>query len=209
MTTREYLVFQGVLKMKPILLFSSLDNGNEFMSVVSDLVTVCSINYLSYLMLLPFELNDSDHAYGTMKADPELTYFHIYFIYIYNQYVSYCNYFTESAFNNVCHNKKHNFSLCNFNIRSIKKNLDAFENHTHLLDHEFSVLGFTGTWLKNEDCGSIFGIPGYAMVKKHRAVRPGGGVAVWSKGHLGNFVHGDISIFNDFIEDVFIEMMKD
>ena len=78
----------------------------------------------------------------------------------------------------------------------------------HLLDHEFTVLGFTETWLKDDDCG-IFGIPGYAMVEKHRTVRPGGGVAVCIKDHLEYSVRDDISVFSDCMEAVFIEMNKE
>ena len=78
------------------------------MSALSDIETVCSITYLSDMMFLPFELNDSDHEFGTIMAYPDLNYFKVY-----NQYVSNCNYFTESAFNNElykCHNKKQGFS---------------------------------------------------------------------------------------------------
>ena len=67
------------------------------------------------------------------------------------------------------------FLLCRLNIRSMTKNVGAFENYIQLWDHAFTVLGFTETWLKDDDCG-LFGIPGYAMVEKRRTVRPGGGV---------------------------------
>ena len=72
-------------------------------------------------MFLPFELNEADHEFGTKMADPDLNYFNMF-----NQYVSNCNYFTESALNNELnryHNKKQSFSLCHLNIRRMKKNV--------------------------------------------------------------------------------------
>ena len=35
------------------------------------------------------------------------------------------------------------------------------------LEHDFSLLGVTETWLKDDDC-ALFDIEGYNMVEKHR-----------------------------------------
>ena len=73
--------------------FNDIDDETEFMSAINEMASVCSITYLSDLMFFPFELNDSDHEFGTAPADPDLNYFSVY-----NQYVLKCNYFYWDCF---------------------------------------------------------------------------------------------------------------
>ena len=60
------------------------------------------------------------------------------------------------------------------NIRSIRKNLGSFEITLENLQHEFSLIGITETWLKDDDC-DLYAIQGYNVVEKHRQNRSGGG----------------------------------
>ena len=56
------------------------------------------------------------------------------------------------------------FSLCHVNIRSIRKNRSELESYLELLDHVFSIIGFTETWLNDSSC-EIYGINGYSLLK--------------------------------------------
>ena len=73
-----------------------------------------------------------------------------------NQYVAQCNYYIDPYFNEHIINKvpatKSLFSLCHVNIRSIRKNLSEFEIYLQLLDHEFTIICLTETWLNDSFC---------------------------------------------------------
>ena len=43
------------------------------------------------------------------------------------------------------------FSVCHINIRSMNKNINHFESFLDLLDHDFTVVGLTETWLSECD----------------------------------------------------------
>ena len=62
--------------------------------------------------------------------------------------------------------------MCHSNIRSIRKNLDCFKMLMDDLQHEFSLLGVTETWLKDDDC-ALFDTEGYNMLEKHRQNQSG------------------------------------
>ena len=61
-----------------------------------------------------------------------------------------CNYQTEQTFNNYVSQKgisNNNFSLFHLNIRSVPANLSSLLSDMENLDHRFSVIGLTETWL--------------------------------------------------------------
>ena len=60
--------------------------------------------------------------------------------------------------------KKQNFSMSHFKVLSVWKYLDSFVNYMEWLKYDFSIIGSTDTWLKDEDC-DLFMIPGYRMVE--------------------------------------------
>ena len=186
--------------------FNNLEDDIDFMAAINESPSCGSLRYLSDKIFLPFELNDSDHQYGNDCLNPDLNYFSSY-----NQYISVCNYFVESSFNSEISkslNKKHNFSLCHLNNRSIRKNLGSLEFTLENLQHEFSLIGITETWLKDDDC-DLFAIQGYNVVKKHRQNRSGGGVALFIKDNIEYTIRSELSTFNDQLESVFIEINKD
>ena len=158
--------------------FNNLEDDIDFMAAINESPSCGSLRYLSDMIILPFELNDSDHQYGNDCLDPDLNYFSSY-----NQYISGCNHFVESSFNSEISkslNKKHNFFLCHLNIRSIRKKLGSLEFTLENLQHELSLIGITETWLKDDDC-DLFAIQGYNAVEKHIQNRSGGGVALFIK----------------------------
>ena len=133
------------------------------------------ILYLSDKLFLPYESNDDESHDIINEMDPYFNYYSSY-----NEYASRCNYFIEASFMTEmtnCTDTQTHFSLGNFNIRSLRKYLNSFHNHLELLNHKLSVIGFTETWLKDEDW-DLLNIPGYQNTKKHQSTRNGGGVAL-------------------------------
>ena len=57
------------------------------------------------------------------------------------------SYFDVDAFNNLSKGKT--FNLIHFNSRSLNRNFDAIKDYLSLLDHNFTVMGFTETWLRD------------------------------------------------------------
>ena len=96
-------------------------------------------------------------------------------------------------------------SLCHINARSAVQNLNEFEIYFHLLSCQFSIIGITETWFKDEN-STLYGIDGYTIVENHRTVKSGGRVALCIKNNLQFSLLHDMSIFNETIESVFIEI---
>ena len=158
-----------------------------------------SFSYISEKLFIPFELNDNDHGAGLSDVDPDLNFFNGY-----NQVGAKCNYYLDSSFNeDLAKNKcaKDVFSVCHANIRSVSKNLSNLESYLKL-----NIVGLTETWLQNEN-NDLYSLNGCHFIGKHRVNR-GGGVAVCLKVHMAFSERNDISIFDDELESVFIEIDK-
>ena len=164
-----------------------------------------SFCYLSDKLFIPFELNDKDHASELRDADPDFNFHNIT-----NGISAKCNYYLESSFNEEV--AKANItneilSLCHTNIRSMRQNLSAFENYMQLLDHQFTVIGFTETWLQ-DDSHDLYGLKGYHFIGNHRANKTGGGVAICLKDHIDYTKRSDLSHTSEDMESVFIEIVN-
>ena len=70
---------------------------------------------------------------------------------------------------------------------------------------DFHVIGIRETWLKEDNCG-LYDIPGYHYKEKHRPSIVGGGVAIYVKDVMSFIPREDLSVFNDLVEMVFIEI---
>ena len=103
---------------------------------------------------------------------------------------------------------KQHFSMCHLNIRSLRKKLGSFEILLDGLQHKFSLLGVTETWLKDDDC-DLCDIEGYNKLEKHRKNRYGGVVAIFIKYSIEYTIRNDLIAFNEHIESVFIEISKE
>ena len=127
----------------------------HFMAAIKEMSANCemSLCYLSDKIFVPFELNDKDHSFFS-DTDPDLHYYNSL-----SQLTYKCNYYLESSFNEDIRNhglSSNVFSLCHVNIRSISKNLGSFENYLNLLDHHFTFVGITETWLKGLQLWSLW-----------------------------------------------------
>ena len=74
------------------------------------------------------------------------------------------NYYTENEFNQITNLDK-NFSIFNVNIRSIPKNLDRLRHYLLELNHNFSVISISETWLKQYN-KTLYNIKGYTHVSQ-------------------------------------------
>ena len=127
----------------------------------------------------------------------------------FNQATVKCNYYLETKFNDGIskpNGTKDVLSLCHVNIRSARKNLGDFENYLNMLNHDFTVIGLSETWLNDND---LYGLCGYKVIGHHRVNRAGGGVAVCVQTDVGFKERPDLSYsVSEDCESVFIEVEK-
>ena len=153
----------------------------------------------------PFELNVDTNT-PLSDIDPDLQYYQ-------NQYPSNipCDYYLEDHFNKRTSNLEidnKSFSLIHSNIRSIPKNLQNFESYLSNLNHDFSIIALSETWLKDHTV-DLYNMKGYSSEHKYRKSRSGGGVSLYIMDSIEYCVREDLSIQNQYIESLFIEIGKD
>ena len=193
--------------MKDNLPFNHYDDNDTF---YQSLITFFSnaherlIARLSNLVYNPLEMDDSDLS-PIADYDPDTHYFNDSNS-VHN--LTSCHYLLEDTFNSKCETEKitsNEFSIIHFNIRSIQKNLQEFDNFLHNLNHSFSVIGFSETWL-NQSNSSLYNLNGYNGTHACRNSKKGGGVSIFVKENLDFLERSDLSTFNDIYESIFIEI---
>ena len=153
----------------------------------------------------PFDLNESE-TLPMHDVDPDLHFYQS----ACNNTLNACDYHLEDSFNKNISKLKINsqsFSIIHSNIRSIPRNLSRFETYLGTLNHEFSVIGLSESWLKSYTV-DLFGLDGYKSEHNYRANRAGGGVSLFVKESMEYVVRQDMSLNNDNIESLFIEIDK-
>ena len=183
--------------------YNHIESNDEFFSSITPFNSL--LNNLSEKLFLPFELNEPDHLIGAYNedVDPDIHFFNTF-----NQHLAKCNYLTDESFTRLMHKstlKEQSFSLCHLNIRSIRKNLGAFESFIDTLQYEFPIIGLTETWLSDHD-NDLYNITGFNMIENHRSEKSGGGVAICVKESIDYNSRADLGIFNDLVESIYIEI---
>lgn len=183
--------------------FNSIIEDDEFISSTCNIDNI-NLDELKRMIFVPFELNDEKHAIPMYDIDPDVNVFHNYS----NNFMS-SQYYTEDMFNtNVKNYSPLSMSMIHLNIRSIPKNLDNFLNYTSNLHYDFSIYGFTETWL-SEDKAKYCNIPNFQHVYKCRESGRGGGVSLYVKNGINFNVRDDLTNMSEYCECLFIEIDKD
>ena len=117
------------------------------------------------------------------------------------------NYFSENSVNALCGPHSNDLSLFHLNIRSIPANFSSLSLYLSSLKVDFDVIAISETWLR-EHTADAFGLPCYKMESRYREIRTGGGVSILIKESLKYIVRNDLTLFNDTIESLFIEVVS-
>ena len=123
------------------------------------------LSFLSDEVFDPFDLNESDSVDGFNDIDPDDNYYNDFYF-----PSGECKYYLESGFNNKLNTASTstlNFSLMHCNLRSANRNLHSLENYLQLLDHSFSIIACSESWLHDYNC-TLYGINTYSLVENHR-----------------------------------------
>lgn len=120
--------------------------------------------------------------------------------------MSQTKYYLEEEFNSTFGNQKYNFSLFHTNIRSLSKNLPDLIEYLSNLKHDFTIMGFTETWLNDLNVTHNT-ISGYNEFHSYRDSKRGGGVSLYVHEDFSGHRLDAVSMIEDCIETVFVEVM--
>ena len=159
---------------------------------------VIALDHLDNLCFNPFTFNDDDHLSDT---DPDN------FILRslgYNNLS--CKYHFPNSMSNDFHNlPSKTFSLICHNIGSIPSHLDEFIDQCLTpLCHNFDVIGLCESKLTN-DIEQLYTIPNYTLFSNNQT-RHSGGVALYIKKCYNSIARSDLTIKEEYIETVFVEI---
>ena len=161
---------------------------------------------LKQLTFNPFSIDDRGKPYLTMDTnlDPDNNYYNHIIHHIDN-----CDYYDEDKFKKLLRTTNEtNFSILHCNIRSITNKHADFVEYLDSLDHKFSVIGLTETWLNSNNVND-FPLYQYSFVGRVRNHKIGGGVGLYVKQSYQYRERHDLSInIDDVIESQFIELAR-
>lgn len=95
-------------------------------------------------------------------------------------------------------------SLIHFNARSLKKNLDAIDSFINTLNHSFSFICMSETWLSESE-SNMYSFPSYQTEYCHRTSDSHGGTAVFISPNISYTRRHDLSFTTNLCESVWIE----
>ena len=117
-----------------------------------------------------------------------------------------CKYYLDDQFIDSFKDVNNSFSLLHFNSRSLNKNFNAISEFLSTLSFNFSICGFSETWINNST-PLLFDVNGYAFVHSDRSHGKGGGVALLISDSLNYVVRTDLLEHSQNYESLFIEIM--
>lgn len=119
-----------------------------------------------------------------------------------------CSVYDETQFNDLFLTMPHNiFSTFHLNIRSLSNKYDTFLNYLSSLNHAFSVIALSETWL-TEESKDFFKLPNYNSVHHVRQNRIGGGVSLFIHDDYEFRTREDFCLMSDTteVESIFLEL---
>ena len=154
----------------------------------------------------PFEINEHEDQIIEYNGelDPDRNYFNQFS----HQMSKNSNYYNEDSFNKYIKTNCYEggeLSFIHSNIRSIPANLTAFMSYTSNIDYDFSVIGFSETWL-NSSTIDTYGIDGYSHVGLTRESGKGGGVSLFICDKMVYCEMPELTMMCDYIECAFVEI---
>jgi len=157
----------------------------------------------------PYQLNEFKYKDNIDSCDPDT---HFYLNYAHSKSRP-CNYYSENEFSSLSGNftsKSDIFSTFHINIvRSLPKNNDQLTHFMSVLNHTFSVIALSETWVK-DDTIEFYNMSQYNSVHSCRKDKVGGGVAIFVHNDFQFIIRKDIvSNFDESnVESLFLEILS-
>ena len=208
-THRDERIFYCSLCLLDIFAYNRLDDEDFIDALAESWENQPLISFETLenqeLIFSPFDFNDNFDT-PLHDVDPDIQFYNKH----YSGSLQDCDYYLENMFNEKikkCKISNQSFSVLHMNIRSMQKNLGSLENYLEALDHNFTAIGISESWLKEYNVDRHV-LDGYKAVHKYRPLRSGGGVSIFIQESLEYFTREDLCHQNNSIESVFIEIDK-
>ena len=126
--------------------------------------------------------------------------------------ITQCDYYDEEKFKQEISKRyqdQAHLSFLHLNIRSLMNKVDDLQQYFAEIEHNFSVIGISETWLDN-NTESFVQLPNYPFINTNRATKTGGGVGMFISSSINYSVRTDFNVFKeDILEGIFIEASKE
>ena len=191
------------LCLEEIFPFNQISDDDIFMNTITE---KSSYYHLQKKEFHIFDVDDDCDYLPLHEIDPDIQYFNNLPCF---EIASKCDYFLEQSFLDKIEGstfKEENFSLLNFNIRSMPKNLSKLDEYLFSLDFHFSLLGITETWL-SETNASCYSVLGYNHEYLCRNGKRGGGVSIFVSQGFSYRRREEFCFIDDYCESLFIEII--
>ena len=119
-----------------------------------------------------------------------------------------CDYYLEEKFIKEIEDystKGNHLSLFHLNIKSLLKHYDELQIFLKSLEHKFSIVGLTETWL-DENKHDLYDLPDYNCIHRYREGRRGGGVSLCLRNGIPHTSRNDLEYFDSEMESVIVEI---
>ena len=179
--------------------FNHIVDNNEFIQELNNYYLTEPIDYnkLLSLKINPFDLNNNNNDNKELNTMYDI---------IKNN--DSCEYHLSDSMNDLFKSKHPEISLIHFNSRSLDKNLDQITDYLKTLNHKFSIIAISETWLKDKHNSPVFTeIKGYNLIRDDRSHKKGGGVALYISTDLNYKIRNDLNLptHSDY-ESIVIEL---
>ena len=163
------------------------------------------INELETLLLYDIDMGDEKIDEMLQEIDPDENFYNTMQNITPSQYYSY-DMFKEKKIKN--NNSNNYFSIAHLNIRSVPKNFSDLQIILEKIQHNFSIIGLTETWLKNETFEN-YQIQGYEHIAQTRqGNKIGGGCSIFIQKIFKYKLREDLSKNNSEYETLWIEIIN-
>jgi hypothetical protein len=183
--------------------FFSLETADEFNNP-TNVPPYFNINNLENMLFDPFELNDDD-ANVLDDIDPDTNFYNLHE----NSISNICKYYYPETLGSLVKDWTHpkNLSLMHLNIRSLSKNFSGLNVLLKTINHHFSIIATTETWIKAHNT-TLFELEGYSQELLYRPTKAGGGTSMYISDKLNYKVRPDLDYLDNNIEMLWVELDK-
>ena len=124
-----------------------------------------------------------------------------------NPYIE-CHYYLPEELKSRINERdnRDDFSLLHLNTRSLNRNFESLQSLLSSLQHPFSVIGLSETWL-NVQSPALFDLEDYTLLRSDRPNGRGGGVAMYIKKGLSYNLLNGVPLIPE-CETLFIEIIN-
>ena len=154
--------------------------------------------------ILKYNISDNTDILLDDSCDPDVNFFNKKFQSLDTPYLK------PGECHNFLDNSLDQFSVLHLNIRSIKKNFENFKLLLNSINFPFSVICLSETWWDDLAITekSLYEPPNYNSTQQARGDCKGGGVSIYIHKSLDFTVKPDLSINNNDLESLTIEILS-